>query len=167
MIEDATPYDTAEVCRAAGLAPKTLDSWLLRRALPLLPPGPGTGRSRRYSLLDVTRVCAAAELVRQGISIGIAGRMVGEINGSAIDPATERRTVLIVGPPKPPVGAEGPRPGIICTYRTWEDIELMVRLHFVGATTFTLVDITAIGARTRAALEDHSADMPALPAGAA
>jgi hypothetical protein len=151
-----TPYDTAEVCRAAGLLPKTFDGWLLRRSLPLLPPGPGTGRSRCYSLLDAVRVSAVGDLVRQGLSIGVAGRMVGQIDDRSIDPTAARRAVLIAGPPK----HAGPddRTVILCHYKTWAEIELLVNLHFGDSlpTTFTWLDVTAIAARTRAALEHPS-----------
>jgi MerR HTH family regulatory protein len=141
-----TPYDTAEVCRAAGLLPKTFDGWLLRRSLPLLPPGPGTGRSRRYSLLDVVRIAAAADLTRQGVSIAVAANIVGNISDNHIAPATKRRWALIAGP-QPDDGPDNEV--ILCHYKTWAEIELDSL-----PTTFTWLDVTAIAARTLAALEE-------------
>jgi hypothetical protein len=86
--------------------------------------------------------------------------MVGKIDDRSIDPTAARRTVLIAGPPKHDgPDDEGKRTVILCHYKTWAEIEHMVNLRFVDGppSTIVMLDITAVAARTRAALEEDRA----------
>ena len=78
MDGDTATYGSAEVARAAGIKRGMFDSWLLRKYLPL-PPGPGTGRARQYTLLDAVRVAAMAHLTSIGVVPGRAGSSVAAI----------------------------------------------------------------------------------------
>jgi hypothetical protein len=157
MLEDhARIYSSAEVCRAVGLSRRTFDAWLLRQYLPL-PPGPGTGRLRTYSLLDAVRISVVYELSRLGINAGTAARFSGLIADSSIAPATTRRTALILVPGLGQDGAE-PRAPAVAVYRfeSWKDIESALRKDFVDGPPagFVMLDVTTIVDRTRAALND-------------
>jgi hypothetical protein len=165
MLEDnPRSYSSAEVCRAAGLPRPTFDAWLLRRYLPL-PLGPGTGRSRTYSLLDAVRISVVFELNRLGINVGTAGRFAGLIVDRSIDPAAERRTGLILAPSAGPreEDAEQRGPGaVVFQFKGWREIEFTLRMHFIGGPPvgFVMLDITAIADRTRAALETPDSPPP-------
>ncbi len=74
------PYSSAAVCQAAGLSRATFDAWLLRHYLPL-PPGPGTGRERRFSANEAILVAIAAQLTKSRLSITAAGHAVEFLNG--------------------------------------------------------------------------------------
>jgi hypothetical protein len=78
MEGSVTTYGSPDVARAAGLRRATLDTWLARRYLPL-PEGPGTGRSREYTLLDAIRVAAMAHLTAVGVTPARAGWAVTAI----------------------------------------------------------------------------------------
>jgi hypothetical protein len=147
-------YSSAQVCRAAGLPRPTFDTWLLRRFLPL-PPGPGTGRERQYSLLDAVRIAVAAELTRQGIAIGIAGRRCALIQQPFAEPRT---ALLLVGsfPTGDSAPAERGPASAVWRFGSFEDIAHALRYRFLNGppAAFTMVDVTAVAERTRALLED-------------
>lgn len=155
---DGREYNSAEVCAAAGLSRSTFDAWLLRNYIPL-KPGPGTGRSRTYSLLDATRIAVVAELTRIGISVGTAGRVASNLTDQEIDPTLERRNALVLASSPGPVAGKEDRKGpawTISPFRTMADIEHMLRFRFAGGSPvgFLMLDVTAIAARTLAALEN-------------
>ena len=75
------PYSSAAVCQAAELSRATFDAWLLRRILPL-PPGPGTGRERRFSENEAILVSIAAALTK-ALSITGAAHVVEFLNKGA------------------------------------------------------------------------------------
>lgn len=76
------PYSSAAVCQAADLSRPTFDAWLLRRILPL-PPGPGTGRERRFSANEAVLVAVAAQLTKTRLSITAAAHAVEFLNSGA------------------------------------------------------------------------------------
>ena len=75
ITQEERAYTTGEVAAAAGLSRGTFDAWLLRKHLPL-PPGPGKGGTRLFTLFDAVMVTLAAELVSLEISIAFAARVV-------------------------------------------------------------------------------------------
>jgi hypothetical protein len=161
--DDRRSYSSADVCRAVGLPRPTFDAWLLRQYLPL-PEGPGTGRARTYSLLDAVRIAAAYELTRIGISVGFAGRAIGNISDSSLDPPDGHRTALVLAsPPSPRDGGDRKGPTVVvCPFKGMADIEFRLRHNFVGGPPvgFTMIDVTAIADRTQAELEDPEREHP-------
>ena len=73
--QDERVYTSGEVGAAAGLSRGTFDAWLLRKHLPL-PPGPGKGGARLFTLFEAVMVALAAELASLEITIAAAARMV-------------------------------------------------------------------------------------------
>jgi len=151
--DEQRTYTSAEVCRAVGLPRSTFDAWLLRQFLPL-PLGPGTGRSRSYSLLDAVRIAVVAELTKQGISVGIAGRLCGLI----LKPFSDPRTALLLASTATTREAyqAGRCPAAaIVQFTSFDQIARTLRFGFVNGApaTFTMMDVRAIADRTRAALE--------------
>jgi hypothetical protein len=95
---EAPRFTSAEVCVAARVSRGTFDAWLLRRYLPL-PPGPGTGRVRKFSFVDVVRVAVVAELNRQGFSVSKAAAYIDRIDvefRAAMAGASNHETVLMI-----------------------------------------------------------------------
>jgi hypothetical protein len=157
-VEQTQTYGPQEVCDAARIPRATFQSWVSRRYLPL-PPAPGPGRERQFSFLDAVRVSVVAELTRLGISVGIAGRAVGNVVDGHIDPRAESRTALVFASSPGPIKGKDDRHGpavMVLQFRSMADIEFMLARRFVGGAPagFVMVDVTAISERTRAALED-------------
>jgi hypothetical protein len=106
MAGDKQTYGSADVARAAGVARPAFDSWLLGKYLPL-PPGPGTGRARHYSLLDAVRVAAMSHMTFLGVMPNRAGKYAelikeiprpGDMLVLTADPVA-RRSLAVVAPP--------------------------------------------------------------------
>lgn len=157
---DERTFGSGEVALAAGIPRATFDAWLLRKYLPL-PPGPGTGRSRRYSLLDATRIAVAAELSRLSIAASIAAAASSQIDTTMIEPDQGRpRTALILVPWPATQGSKLPSRApmvFVAPFRTLADIG--ERLGASGAAdgsvkAFVMVDVTAIAMTTKTILED-------------
>jgi hypothetical protein len=72
----AATYGSSDVARAAGVNRATFDGWLLRRYLPLQEQPPGTGRARKYSLLDAVRAAAMAHMTSIGVLPGRAAAAI-------------------------------------------------------------------------------------------
>jgi hypothetical protein len=159
MTETKT-YGPQEVCDAAGVSRATFHSWVARQYLPL-PPGPGMGRERQFTLLDAIRVAVVVQLNRLGVPASSAGRASGLITGSHDGGSW----ALVLGPssglmnkdqtPKAP-------PMAMVRFTSLSDIELVLRDRFAGGAPagFTMIDITAVADRTRAALEDPEHQHP-------
>jgi hypothetical protein len=136
---------------------------LLRKYLPL-PPGPGTGRSRRYSILDAVRIAVVAELGRFGINIGTAAK-AAELIGEPVD---EPNQVLVMGPSTWPIGSKPPDllPLLIFTYETVEELQTFIAEQF--PVSFMFVDISAVAARVVSRLggdvPNQDAAIPTPPA---
>jgi len=65
-------FSTTEVCAVLQMPRTTLDAWMLRGYLDL-PPGPGTGRSRRLTETEVVRFAVMYRLTIIGIPAQSAG----------------------------------------------------------------------------------------------
>lgn len=74
-VQEERAYTSSAVGAAAGLSRGTFDAWLLRKHLPL-PPGPGKGGARSFTLFEAVMVALAAELVSLEITIAAAARVV-------------------------------------------------------------------------------------------
>jgi hypothetical protein len=129
------------------------------------------GRERQFSFRDVVRISVAADLTRLGINIATAGRLSGMIDDRqiygglpcppGIDPSKERWVLLLVpstvaGEPavKKDVGEE-----VIVGMNSMLTLEGSINhaldYSFVGGrpASYTIVEITPLVARVRAALE--------------
>lgn len=160
---DERTFSSAEVCLAVGLPRPTFDAWMLRGYMSL-PPGPGTGRARRFSVTNAVRLAVTAELSRLGVSVSAAARAAQMI----WEPfeADGRRVGLLLTKSPAPKGHEGlSGPAVMkLTFRTLDDVMFHVALRH-GSTTpgFTVLDVTDIAERTVRALEGNTAtlDTPA------
>jgi hypothetical protein len=154
---EAKTYGPQEVCDAANVPRATFHSWVARQYLPL-PPGPGMGRERQFSLLDAIRIAVVAELNRLGVPPSTAGRASGLIAG-ILD---GQRLALVLGVPSGAVNNDqtpkAPSMAMV-RFTSLSDIELFLRDRFAGGPPvgFTMLDITAIADRTRAALDQPGA----------
>jgi hypothetical protein len=106
-------YSSNQVCDAIGLRRTTLDAWVLRRYLPLAD-GPGTGKERRFSLVEAIMVATTFELTRLGLSVADAAHSSFVIDRFAADgfkvPIQEDGWLLVVGqaPRSKPIETEAP-----------------------------------------------------------
>ena len=154
-VADGTTFGPNQVCAAAGLPRATFNSWLSRQYLPVAP-GRGMGKERRLTLLDAVRVAVVAELNRLGVSIGVAGKACDLIGQREI---THQRMALILTPsskPLPDDDALRIPPIALVSFSRFEQIEHYLRIRVMGGAPmgFTMIDITAVADRTRAALEN-------------
>ncbi len=143
MADDRT-YNSAEVCDAAGVPRVTFNAWLLRNYL-LLPPGPGTGRSRQYSMLDAVRIAVVADLNRLGISVGVAARLSRLIT----EPLFVGRKFLVLAPSTQPLGDEvgkSPRSAIVQS-GSLSDVAKQVAINFSDPASLVTVDLYVVARR--------------------
>jgi hypothetical protein len=154
-------YGPQEVCDAAGVARATFHSWVARKYLPL-PPAPGAGRERRFSVRDAVRIAVVVELTRLGVSIGIAGRISGNITDRHIERENEITWALIMASSAayPARASEPAWPGFaIHQLRAPADVEEVIYRIVPGgkASSYVMVDLTAVAKRTVAALDNPEA----------
>jgi hypothetical protein len=142
-------YNSAEVCAAAGVPRVTFNAWLLRKYLPL-PPGPGTGRSRQYSMLDAVRIAVVADLNRLGINVGVAAKL----SGLVAEPLLDKRKFLVLAPSTQPLGDEAVRapPATIVHSVSLSGVEEKVALSFSDPASLVTVDISAVARRVASRL---------------
>jgi hypothetical protein len=159
---DSLTWGPAEVYDAAGVSRGVAHSWVARQLIPL-PPGPGMGRERRFSLLDAVRIAAVAELTRLGISVSVAARGAALIGGPAapgLDEVLKKASsfALILTPTTLPLdpATDSTRavPLGLFQYTSVEQLHSMVALRFSGPTSFIFVDVSGVAARVRAKLLD-------------
>jgi hypothetical protein len=148
-------FSSAQVCRATGLSRGTFDAWMQRRYMPL-GDGPGTGRTRMFSILDTVRLAVVGELTRLGISVGIAGRLVGNIQDRHLELFNgERWAMLLASSFAAGEQAAERAPGFALVH--FENAAA-IQGKLPGIVTgkpiasFAMVDVTAVVDRTRAAL---------------
>jgi hypothetical protein len=95
---DAALFTSTQVCVAARMSRGTFDAWLLRRYLSI-PPGPGTGKVRKLSLVNAIRIAIVAELCRQGFPVSKAAAYVDQIDcelRATINAVNNSETVLMI-----------------------------------------------------------------------
>jgi hypothetical protein len=95
---DAALFTSTQVCLAARMSRGTFHAWIMRRYLSV-PPGPGTGKVRKFSLVDAVRIAIVAELCRQGFSVSKAAAYVDQIDGelrATITAVNNSQAVLII-----------------------------------------------------------------------
>jgi hypothetical protein len=68
---NARTWGPTEVYAAAGVHRGVAHSWIARHLVPL-PPGPGMGKERQFSLLEAVCIALIVELTRLGLTIGAA-----------------------------------------------------------------------------------------------
>ncbi len=141
-------YSTAEVSAAAGLNRMLLDAWLLRKYLPL-PPGPGTGRSRRYSRLDAVRIAVVGELVRLGLGISVAAQAAEFID--AATPEEQKLSLdepgwmfVLVPPATPQDERLWPHPFILTRCETLNDLHDFLQAKVGTLMSFVFLDATRV-----------------------
>lgn len=147
MTSDRT-FGPAEVAAAAGVPRATFHSWLARQYFPL-PPSPGAGRERRFSVTDAVRVAIVAKLIRLGVSISVAANAAKRFQ--APFRKEERRQALVLT--ESPAGAgdqalHGPAVSEV-SFDTFSQIGFHIAMQVpAGSTGFYVVDVTDIAERT-------------------
>jgi len=158
----APRFTSAEICLAADVARGTFDAWLLRRYLPV-PIGPGTGKVRKFSVLDAIRIAVVAEMNRLGIPVSSAADFCVHVQNDYADV----RTVMILGPPrKGPTGrrtTDHPTMDIV-PLETVRDLDGLLGRGADGQMRgLVIIDLSRIAADTIALLTDpltkHRADL--------
>ena len=78
-LAEPTTFSATDVVAALQIPRTSFDAWVLRGHLDL-PKGPGTGRARRLTFLEVVRTAALAELVRSHIPPKAAADLLRSID---------------------------------------------------------------------------------------
>lgn len=161
-------YTSPEVCAAAGASRPTFNTWLARRYVPL-PPGPGTGRERRFTMFDAVRIAVMAELNRLGLAASVAAyaaSRIEEVPGERPHgPLDEPGWTLILVPASRCSDHEGgPIPLAMVKYESLEALHEYIHDTFSGPASFVLLDVSAVARRVAERLE--GAHSPLAGAGA-
>ena len=158
--DELRAYGSAEVSTAAEVSRGTFDAWLLRKHLPL-PPGPGKGGLRQFTLFEAILVGVVAELVRLGLTIGAASHAAGFLSrlrseGHPI-PTDEAGWKLLVTPTLwadgPPSGGAMPMPLGFIKSASLEQLHSFIDERFSSPMAFVLLDFSRIADRVRAKLK--------------
>jgi hypothetical protein len=161
---DRRTFGPEAVCAAADVPRPTLHSWVSRRYLPL-SPGPGMGRERQFTILDVVRIGVVSELTRLGISIGVAANAASQVGEREL---SGRRFALVLVPTaEDSAKAEGVRnvPMGVADFTSFAHVADFVNLRFASPATFAMVDISAVAKRVTSRLPGVAGNLaPPAPA---
>lgn len=152
-------YSSTEICEAIRLPRTTLDAWLLRRYIDL-PPGPGTGRTRKFTSDEVVIIAVTAELTKLSLNIKAAAHAAGLL-ARAPDGASRPRLLeedgwtLIVAPSPAPAGIDAPElsPLALIRAKTLTGLLRYVQSALGNPASVVIVDVSQIARRTIAGLE--------------
>jgi len=160
--DDEPTFTSAEVCLAVGLSRPTFDAWMLRGYMSL-PPGPGTGRARRFSLTNAVRLAVTAELNRLGVSVSVAARAAILVS-EPFSHGERRIGLLLMRSPAPEGDDSLHGPSVMrLQFKSMNDVMFQVALrHSAGSAAFTFLDVTNVAERAMRALA-HAPGEAATP----
>jgi hypothetical protein len=162
---DDETFGPEQVGRAAGMSRATLHSWIARKYLPL-PPGPGMGRERRFTLAEAIVVAVTAELTKLGLSVGSASHAAAELAPLHAEGKRPRISDppwrLVISPSSAPAGVEAPEWSRVKLLPPMTPIELddYMREQPGDPAAFVIVDTSRIAQRTMERLGIGSAGGP-------